>query len=232
MEFLRVLNRYLHQARELQILAGCASNTIGVADCNDAGTPLRVLGYRYAGCDPANLYLETTNATRKCSRPLTPASLTDLEESLQKGCSFSYAYPSTRAGDVQESDWLAWGRSRSRTTAAWWTCWSTISRSRVSTGRWPNDSETANSLARAPGLRQLLPLAPTLTSVAASFRSGAGRVLESSGGQPEPAWKDSGREPDQPGEFVIHLLEKDNGWLAAYYDTLWPPEPESAGDRS
>src|SRR6185437_6556884 len=44
-EFLRLLNRYLHQARELQILAG-QDNTIHITDCNSASTLLRVLGYR------------------------------------------------------------------------------------------------------------------------------------------------------------------------------------------
>ena len=44
-EFLRLVNRYLKQARELQILAG-TSETIHVANCNDSATLLRILGYR------------------------------------------------------------------------------------------------------------------------------------------------------------------------------------------
>ena len=35
------------------------------------------------------------------------------------------------------------------------------------------------------------------------------------------AWKNLlGASPDSPGEFVTHLLQKDEGWLAAYFDAL------------
>ncbi len=44
-EFLLLLDRYVQQARELQILAGTA-NTIRVANCDDAGTLVQILGYR------------------------------------------------------------------------------------------------------------------------------------------------------------------------------------------
>jgi hypothetical protein len=62
-EFLRLLNRYLHQARELEILAG-AKQTIHVANCVDAGQLLQVLGYKLRGaCADGSAVLETTNAT-------------------------------------------------------------------------------------------------------------------------------------------------------------------------
>src|SRR5262249_30880975 len=37
----------------------------------------------------------------------------------------------------------------------------------------------------------------------------------------EPAWKSLvGASPDSPEEFMTHLLGKDEGWLAAYFDAL------------
>jgi len=37
----------------------------------------------------------------------------------------------------------------------------------------------------------------------------------------EAGWKDLvGVGSDSPGEFVVRLLSKDNGWLAAYFDSL------------
>ena len=37
----------------------------------------------------------------------------------------------------------------------------------------------------------------------------------------EQAWKDLvGAKPTEPGEFVLHLLSKDHGWLAAYFDAM------------
>ncbi len=63
-EFLRLVNRYLHQARELQILAG-TNGTIHISDCNDAGTLLKVLGYRLRqGCGQKDALLETASPTR------------------------------------------------------------------------------------------------------------------------------------------------------------------------
>ena len=44
-EFLLLLDRYVQQARELQILAG-ANDTIHVTNCDDAGTLVQILGYR------------------------------------------------------------------------------------------------------------------------------------------------------------------------------------------
>src|SRR5450631_1312064 len=106
-EFLRLLNRYLHQARELQVLAG-QTGAIHVANCKDADTLLRVLGYRLReGCDKGSLVLETTNATRAFLTIDSGFPLTDLEESLQKGVPFTYQYPATSVPVLfSESDWL------------------------------------------------------------------------------------------------------------------------------
>ena len=41
------------------------------------------------------------------------------------------------------------------------------------------------------------------------------------GAAAESAWKElAGANPDSPKEFVARLLAKDDGWLAAYFDTL------------
>ena len=222
-EFLRLLNRYVHQARELQILAG-ASNTIRVADCNDAGTLLRVLGYRLrAGCDPQNLYLETTNATRAFRTIDTGFPLTELEESLQKGVPFAYAYPSTGVPvRFQESDWVGLGAERKENYGSVVDLLANDQQiARLYWALAKNDVETASALQRAPGLHRLLPLAPTLDFYGNQLQIRAGRMAVPGGASAEPIWKDLvGASPDQPGEFVAHLLEKDNGWLAAYYDTL------------
>ena len=63
-EFLILLDRYVRQARELQILAG-PSSTIRVASCDDAGTLVQILGYRLRqGCGEKNVFLETANPER------------------------------------------------------------------------------------------------------------------------------------------------------------------------
>ena len=222
-EFLRLLNRYLHQARELEILAG-SSNNIHVADCNDAGTLLRVLGYRLrAGCDPKNLYLETTNATRAFLTIDSGFPLTDLEEALQKGKPFDYPYPNTWVPVLfQESDWLALGTDRKANYGDALDL--LVNDQQVARLYWAiskNDPATAAALDSAPGLRSLLPLAPTLDFYGSQITIRDGRVETPGGPGAEAAWKDlAGAGPDRPSEFVMHLLSKDNGWLAAYYDAL------------
>src|SRR5438309_2505426 len=63
-EFLLLVQRYIQQARELQILAG-DSNTIRVRTCDDAGTLVQILGYRLReGCGSKSFFLDTANPER------------------------------------------------------------------------------------------------------------------------------------------------------------------------
>ena len=105
-EFLLLLDRYLQQARELQILAGSA-NTIRVTNCDDAGTLVQILGYREReGCGTKNFFLETANPDRAFLTIDSGFPLTELEEALQKGVPFTYAYAPSRVPVLfHESDW-------------------------------------------------------------------------------------------------------------------------------
>ena len=53
------------------------------------------------------------------------------------------------------------------------------------------------------------------------FVSGPGRVIVPGGADAEIAWKELvGVSSETQGEFVLHLLAKDRGWLAAFFDAL------------
>src|SRR5205085_7151215 len=107
-EFLLLLDRYIQQARELQILAG-NNNTIYVASCDDAGTLVQILGYRLReGCGSKNFFLETANPERAFLTIDSGFPLTELEESLQKGVPFKYPFSPSRVPVMfKESDWVA-----------------------------------------------------------------------------------------------------------------------------
>jgi hypothetical protein len=91
-EFLLLLDRYVQQARELQILAG-DSDRIRVTNCDDAGTLVQILGYRLReGCGTKNFFLETANPERAFLTIDSGFPLTELEEALQKGTTFNYDY--------------------------------------------------------------------------------------------------------------------------------------------
>jgi hypothetical protein len=222
-EFLRLLIRYLKQARELQAFAG-PGEVIRVANCHDASDLLRILGYRLRdGCEGKSRILETSTPTRAFLTIDSGFPLTDLEEALQKGVPFVYPYAASWVPVLfQETDWVGLGWDRKETFG---TVVDALANDRsIARLYWAlsrNDPETSLALQRSPGLKKLLPLAPVLDFYGSEIRIHSGRVLVPGGEAMEPGWKELvGASPSSPGEFVTHLLERDGGWLAAYFDVL------------
>jgi hypothetical protein len=222
-EFLLLLNRYVQQARELQILAG-TSNMIHVTNCDDAGTLVQILGYRVReGCGSKNFYLETANPEKAFLTIDSGFPLTELEEALQKGTPFNYPYAPSRVPMLfRQSDWLALtsGQKKGYVNVVDLL----VNDPLVARLYWAltkNDAETRLALLRSPGLRRLLPYAATMDFYGGQITIRAGRVIVPGEAWTQITWKDlAGASHDNPGEFVPHLLAKDNGWLAAYFDVL------------
>jgi hypothetical protein len=221
-EFLRLLNRYLHQARELEILAG-SSGKIHIADCADAATLLKVLGYRLReGCSQRDLSLETTNATRAFLTIDSGFPLTELEEALQNRVPFDYPYPTTFVPVLfHDSDWLALSGDRRGSYPS--VVDVVTNDSLIARLYWAlskQDPQTSATLQASTGLRKLLPSAATLDFYGSQISIRNGRVVVP-GTKSEAGWRDLvGVSPDSGPEFVTHLLTKDNGWLAAFYDAV------------
>jgi hypothetical protein len=222
-EYLILLDRYVHQARELQILAGPTS-TIHVASCDDAGTLVQILGYRLRdGCGQKNVFLETANPERAFITIDSGFPLTELEEALQRGAPFTYSYPVSRVPVLAtESDWVSLGAgNRKNFGSVVDVLINDQTIARLYWGLAKNDAETRAALQQSPGLRRLLPYAPALDFYGSQISIRSGHVIVPGGANAEPVWKDLvGASPDAPGDFVVHLLAKDGGWLAAYFDVL------------
>ncbi len=64
-----------------------------------------------------------------------------------------------------------------------------------------------------------------------TFVSGQGAWIVRPADRARPdAWKSLvGESPDSPKDFVVPLLAKDNGWLAAYFDALSRASQSQAG---
>jgi hypothetical protein len=222
-EFLLLIDRYLHQARELQILAG-PTNTIRVAGCDDAGTLVQILGYRLReGCGQKDFTLETANPERAFLTIDSGFPLVELEESLQRGAPFSYSYSPTRVPALfHEGDWTGLSAAPRRGDGS--LVGALLSDPSVARLYWAfakSDSETRITLERTPGLRALLPLANVLDFYGNQISIRSGHVIVPGGPNTQSDWNELvGASPDSPGEFVIHLLSKDRGWLAAYFDVL------------
>jgi hypothetical protein len=221
-ELLVLLNRYVHQARELQQLAG-ASGTLRVAGCGDASALIQILGYRVRqGCGQKDVILETANPERAFLTIDSGFPLTELEESLQKGVPFNYSFPATRVPVLlKASDWIALSSDGKRGAGDLVDV--ILNDSSVARLYWAFakiDADTRVALKQSPGLRRLLPYAGVMDFYGSQICIRSGRVVLPGGASAEAGWKDLvGASPDSGG-FILRLLAKDNGWLAAYFDVL------------
>ncbi|MBC7927447.1 MAG: hypothetical protein H7039_17505, partial [Bryobacteraceae bacterium] len=97
-EFLKLVVRYLSQARELEKLAVSTNNTLKIETCESTQTAdlLRVLGYRMRGGCGSDVVLETVNATRAFLTIDSGFPLAELEQSLRTNRPFVYDYRPTQ----------------------------------------------------------------------------------------------------------------------------------------
>jgi len=218
-EYLILLDRYVQQARELQILAG-SNNTIRVKNCDDAGTLVQILGYRIQGCGEKTVFLETANPERAFLTIDSGFPLTEFETALQEGNPFTYAYAPTRVPVLfDENAWFNLNVAKKRSTGSLVEV--LINDPDVSRLYWAlakEDAETRLVLHQSPGLKALLPFAATLDFYGGQISIRSGRVMVPGGTSAEPLWKDLvGASPRSPEDFVPRLLSKDEGWLRACF---------------
>src|ERR1700677_111774 len=114
-EYLRLVERYLHQARELQMMAG-SSGTLRIANCADAEPLLSILGYHARpGCGQKGSTLMTSDPERAFLTTDSGFPLTALEEALEKGEVFTYAFPESRVPVLfSENEWKSLSSSNNR----------------------------------------------------------------------------------------------------------------------
>jgi hypothetical protein len=220
-EYLTLVIRYLQQARELVKLAN-QDGMIQIANCDDASRLIPILGYKFErSCKTGDAPLVTANAERAFLTIDSGFPLPALEQAMETGQPFSFAYPSSQVPILfKEKNWSGVSSSRRQTGD------SLLDEllhdrdlARLYTAMANCDSDTRSALMRSPGLKRLMPVASVfdLYGHQISIHSGIATVP----GGATKAWTElAGATPHSPGEFVLHLLSKDNGWLAAYYDVL------------
>ena len=220
-EFLLLVDRYLQQARELQALTD-PTGTIHIPDCDHAGPLLQTLGYRLqSGCGQKQVYLTTSSSERAFLTIDSGFPLTELEQDLRKNAPFTYRFPTSRVPVlINESAWSALGgKKNTRSLIDMMVRDQSVARLYWAFSKM--DAETRTALARSPGLSRLLPYGGVLDFYGSQISIQSGRVLVPGAAAAEAAWKDLvGTSPTSPGDFVLHLVSKDNGWLAEYYDAL------------
>jgi hypothetical protein len=95
-EYLKLVHRYLSQARELENLAG-ERKVVGVPACDSpvAADLLRILGFRMRGGCGSDVVLETVNASRAFLTTDSGFPLNQLEEALRTNRPFAYDFHPT-----------------------------------------------------------------------------------------------------------------------------------------
>jgi len=220
-EFLVLLKRYLHIATELQVLAG-SEETIKVTNCNEAGRLLTIIGYRLKqGCGP-NSELEADEPDRAFITNDSGFPISELEQALRQNKPFVYRYASSRVPVIfKPEEWKVLQRGDIANADLIDALMADPLEARLYWAFARMDSETRESLRRAPGLPKLLASEALLDFYGSSLLVRSGRVVVPGGAAAEPAWKQLvGADPEAPEEFFTKLLARDEGWLAAYFDAL------------
>ena len=227
-EFLTLVERYLHQARDLRAIS--SNSRIEVADCAHAQQLIRILGYRFEhGCSRKSAALITDDAERAFLTIDSGFPITALEESLQRGAPFTYAYPATAVPVLfNQRDWIdisTWRPAPGDDLVD--VLLHDEALDRLYSAMTRIEPHTRMMLQRSPGLRRLLPVADAFDFYGNQICIPNRAVIVPGGLAAEKGWTDLvGARPSSPGEFVLRLLSRDRGWMAAYFDALSRLGPE------
>jgi hypothetical protein len=222
-EFLILLKRYVEQARELVTLAG-SEGVLRVSNCDQADPVLRILGYRLKqGCGK-DATLETAEPERAFLTIDSGFPLADLETTLQGGKPFIYPFAATQVPVLfSPADWMQ-ADPREKRMPGNDMLNALLDDPVLARLYWAMarmDSETDETFRQFAGIPRLLPFAPVLDFYGSHILIRNGKVVVPGGATAEPAWKSlAGADPESAKDFVARLLAKDDGWLAAYFDTL------------
>lgn len=229
-EYLILLRGYLEHARALLSLAG-PSGVIRVADCGAAGPLLKVLGYKLLkGCGP-NATVETADAKQAFLTIDSGFPLTNFVDALRANKPFVFPVAMSRAPVLfNSSDWVDLDVGRRHVSKGKYqklphdAIDSLVDDPTLARLYWAlsrMDTGTRDYLERTVGLAKLLPYAPVLDFYGGGVYIRSGHVAVPGGLAADHAWaKLVGANPNDPAKFIVHLVSKDDGWLAAYYSAL------------
>ncbi len=218
-EYLRLLTRYVGQARELQALVN-KDRKIVIPNCDSAqtGDLLKVIGYRMRGTCGADIVLETVNATRAFLTVDSGFPLTELEQDLRANHPFELSYAPTVVPVLYNAQYWLSAAGRNGGSDFLDSFLSDPSLCRLYLGLSHLDRQTAEVLRKQDPAAKLKVFAHVLDFYGGMFqvRNGAAVVP----GSPK-AWAAlAGASPNNPGAFFERLLATDDGWLASYFDAL------------
>jgi hypothetical protein len=221
-EYLKLVHRYLTQARELDKLAG-ESKVIKIDNCESAtvGDLLRILGFRMRGGCGSEVVLETVNAARAFLTTDSGFPVNDLEQALRTNRPFSYDYHSTAVPVIFGPEYWMAGQKDKEPAGFIEAFIGDPSLCRLYLGMTKLDPETSDALRAAIAFPRLKVFAHVLDFFGGMFEIRGGKAVVPGGQKSAAAWTElAGASPDKGAEFFDKLMTKDDGWLASLYDAL------------
>jgi hypothetical protein len=220
-EFMKLLTRYLSQARELERLAG-ADLTIGVEACESTQTAdlLRVLGYRMRGGCGKEVVLETVNATRAFLTVDSGFPLSELEQALRTNRPFRYDYRPSEVPVLWSADyWVAPKQKQEGGFIEAFIADPSLCRFYLAMSK--PDLDTAEQLQKAIPAQRIKAFAHVLDYYGSMLQIRDGKVEVPGGARSARMWEELvGVSPDKGAAFIEKLIARDDGWLASYFDAL------------
>src|SRR5579863_3042050 len=221
-EYLKLVIRYLSQARELERLSG-PEKTIRIEMCESAqtGDILRVLGYRMRGGCGSDVVLETVNASRAFVTIDSGFPLSELEEALRTNRPFTLDYHPARVPVLLGAEY--WQQAQKQGDKAEFLDFfiSDPGLCRLYLALNGLDPEAAEQMRKDEPGQKLKVYAHVLDFFGSMFELRGGKAVTPGGARSEKAWNDLVTvSPEKGAAFFEKLIEKDDGWMASYYDAL------------
>ena len=222
-EYLKLINRYLAQARELEKLTG-AEKMLRVETCESSqtGDLLRILGYRMRGGCGSDLVLETVNPSRPFLTIDSGFPLSELETALRTNRPFVLDYHPTRVPVMFTADyWKPANPKESKEKEFIDYFMSDPTLCRLYTALSALDPDIAEQIHKDMPAARAKVYAHVWDFFGGMFELRDGRANAPGGARSEKTWTDLvGVGPDKGATFFERLVEKDDGWMAAYYDSI------------
>ncbi|MBI3694636.1 MAG: hypothetical protein HY238_07320, partial [Acidobacteria bacterium] len=220
-EYLKLVNRYLSQARELEQLAG-SGQVINITTCesNETGQLIKILGYRLRNGCGEDAVLETVNASRAFLTIDSGFPLADLEDALRKSQPFRYDYKSTKVPVMFGPNyWLSTEKSRQTPFIDAFIADPAMARLYLAFSKL--DPVTSEGLRKAFPMERWKAFAHVLDFFGARFELKNGKITVPGAERTAAMWTEMvGAPPDKGAEFIEKLISKDDGWMASYFDAL------------
>lgn len=220
-EYLKLILRYVSQARELEALAG-PERTVKIEQCESpkTGDLLRILGFRMRGGCGSEVVLETVNASRAFLTIDSGFPLAELEQALRSNRVFEMDYKPTRVKVLYGPEY--WLSAKEKFSGELIDAFlGDPALCRLYLGIVKLDPETAEQVRKTMPVARVRAFAHVFDFFGGMLRLKDGKAVVPGGQRSAAAWSDlAGANPDKGVEFIEKLIMRDDGWMASYFDSL------------